>query len=59
MDELVGDGKDRTTINDAGASAHYTGTGHRLDGSTFPEEVDVRRIELDGEARMLVRSSAT
>ena len=53
VDELVGDGEDRTTIDDAGV-AHYTGTGHRLDGSTFPEEVDVRWIELDGEPRMLV-----
>jgi PAS domain S-box-containing protein len=52
VDELVGDGADRTTIDDAGV-AHYTGTGHRLDGTTFPEEVDVRRIELGGEPRML------
>ena len=52
VDELVGDGEDRTTIDDAGV-AHYTGTGHRLDGSTFPEEVDVRWIELGGEPRML------
>src|SRR4029079_18469968 len=33
--------------------AHYTGTGHRLDGSPFPEEGDVRWIELGGEPRML------
>ncbi len=52
VDELVSDDEDTTTVDEDGV-AHYTGIGHRLDGSTFPEEVDVRRIELDGEPRML------
>ncbi|MEA2518799.1 MAG: hypothetical protein QOF49_879 [Chloroflexota bacterium] len=32
----------------------YTGFGRRLDGTTFPEEVDIRPIEIAGEARRLV-----
>ncbi len=52
VDELVDDDEDTTVLDDQGV-AHYTGTGHRLDGSTFPEEVDVRWIELDGQQRML------
>ncbi len=32
----------------------YTGVGRRLDGSTFPEEVDLRPIEIAGEPRILV-----
>jgi PAS domain S-box-containing protein len=31
----------------------YTGTGRRKDGSTFPEEVDLRPIEVGGEQRVL------
>jgi PAS domain S-box-containing protein len=32
----------------------YMGFGRRLDGTTFPEEVDVRPIEIEGEPRRLV-----
>jgi PAS domain S-box-containing protein len=53
VDELVSaDESVSTTVDDEGV-AHYTGMGHRLDGTTFPEEVDVRRIEVGGEPRML------
>jgi PAS domain S-box-containing protein len=31
----------------------YTGTGRRKDGTTFPEEVDLRPIEVGGEQRVL------
>jgi PAS domain S-box-containing protein len=30
-----------------------TGTGRRLDGTTFPEEVELRMIEIDGERRVM------
>ena len=30
-----------------------TGTGRRLDGTTFPEEVELRMIEIDGEPRVM------
>ncbi len=52
VDELVSDDEDTTTVDEQGV-AHHTGTGHRLDGSTFPEEVDVRWIDVAGEPRML------
>ncbi|MBA2374274.1 MAG: PAS domain S-box protein, partial [Chloroflexi bacterium] len=34
--------------------ATFRGTGVRLDGTTFPEEVAITIVELDGEARVLV-----
>jgi PAS domain S-box-containing protein len=43
---------DRETLGPEGISG-LTGTGRRLDGSTFPEEVDLRPIEIAGERRML------
>ncbi|HEY7131118.1 MAG TPA: ATP-binding protein, partial [Candidatus Limnocylindrales bacterium] len=53
VDELVSADEHQSTTLDEDGVAHYTGTGHRLDGSTFPEEVDVRWIEVGGEPRML------
>ena len=43
---------DREALGPEGISG-LTGTGRRLDGSTFPEEVDLRPIEIAGERRML------
>ena len=65
---LYGDGLIGTPVaalfeEDADAPTHdvadhhgfsrYTGTGRRIDGTTFPEEVDLRPIEIGGEERML------
>jgi PAS domain S-box-containing protein len=36
------------------AFTQFVGLGRRLDGSTFPEEVDLRPIEIAGEPRVLV-----
>jgi PAS domain S-box-containing protein len=45
----------RTDRLEPGASFRIRSTGLRSDGERFPQEVDVRRIELDGEPRLLVR----
>lgn len=52
VDELVAPGEIDTTTDRDGV-VHYRATGYRLDGSTFPEEVDVRSIEVGGERRSL------
>ncbi len=38
---------------DGDVATSATGTGRRLDGSTFPEEVELRRIEIGGETRVM------
>jgi len=43
---------DRDALGPTGIG-RFVGLGRRLDGSTFPEEVDVRPIEIAGEPRML------
>jgi PAS domain S-box-containing protein len=43
---------DRAALGPSGISG-LIGTGRRLDGSTFPEEVDLRPIEVAGERRIL------
>ncbi|HEX2756132.1 MAG TPA: PAS domain S-box protein [Candidatus Limnocylindrales bacterium] len=54
MDLFVADREviDRETLGPDGISG-LLGTGRRLDGSTFPEEVDLRPIEIAGQRRML------
>ena len=37
-----------------GESVSFRGTGVRLDGSTFPEELTVSVVELEGERRVLI-----
>ncbi len=44
-----------TAVQRPDASFRIRATGIRSDGDRFPTEVDIRRIELDGEARILVR----
>jgi two-component system NtrC family sensor kinase len=61
---LIGQPVDRLIVGDPAAPGRdiagplgftqYTGIGRRLDGTTFPEEVDLRPIEIGGEPRMLV-----
>jgi two-component system NtrC family sensor kinase len=50
-DLIAGDDR-RTTVDQEGVT-HAAGTGRRLDGSTFPEEIDIRSIEIGGETRTL------
>ena len=40
-------------VEDPRGFTRYTGTGRRMDGSTFPEEVDLRPIDVGGETRLL------
>ncbi len=61
---LIGQPVDRLVVEDPTAPnlgvvnplgfTQYTGIGRRLDGSTFPEEVDLRPIEIAGVPRTLV-----
>ena len=44
-----------TAVQRPDAAFRVRATGIRSDGDRFPQEVDIRRIELDGEARLLVR----
>ena len=50
-DEIV---RTREVVLDAGTST-WVGTGLRLDGSTFPEEVESARIRIGDEDRILAR----
>ncbi|MBA2720477.1 MAG: PAS domain S-box protein, partial [Chloroflexi bacterium] len=53
--ELVADPDDfGLGVANPHGSTQFTGVGRRLDGTTFPEEVDLRPIEIGGEPRMLV-----
>ena len=56
VDDLVETDADRPGIDvvDPRGFIQYTGIGRRLDGSTFPEEVDLRPIDVAGEQRLLV-----
>ena len=38
----------------AGETVTWSGAGRRLDGTAFQEEVEARRVEIGGEARILV-----
>ncbi len=46
-------GHDEIGASDPSGVTHSTLIGRRLDGSTFPEEVDLRAIEMDGEQRVI------
>ncbi|MDQ3127230.1 MAG: PAS domain S-box protein [Chloroflexota bacterium] len=56
VEDLIADDPTRPGRPMGGLAGYtqYTGVGRRLDGTTFPEEVDLRPIEIDGEDRMLV-----
>jgi two-component system NtrC family sensor kinase len=47
--------RDLTRALAVGASFRVQSIGIRRDGERFPQEVDVRRVDLDGEPRLLVR----
>ena len=47
--------RDLTRALAVGASFRVQSIGIRRDGEQFPQEVDVRRVDLDGEPRLLVR----
>jgi two-component system NtrC family sensor kinase len=53
--ELIADepGSDAARAAAADGFRRPGGLGRRLDGSTFPEETDVRPIEIDGQPRLL------
>jgi PAS domain S-box-containing protein len=55
MSDLLVEELPRTAAEalDPSASTQSTGHGRRLDGSTFPSEVDRRPIEIDGQPRRL------
>ena len=42
-----------TEADGSGIVRSSIGTGRRLDGSTFPEEVELRMVEIDGERRVM------
>lgn len=61
-DGLIGQPVEHLVVADAASSGgearpedgtQYTGVGRRLDGTTFPQEVDLRPIEIAGEQRIL------
>ncbi|HET9614112.1 MAG TPA: ATP-binding protein [Candidatus Limnocylindrales bacterium] len=52
VDELVVEGSIET-LHDRDGVVRHRAIGRRLDGTTFPEEVDVRSIEVDGQDQRL------
>jgi PAS domain S-box-containing protein len=44
-----------TAVQEPGAAFRVRATGIRSDGERFPQEVDIRRVELEGEPRLLIR----